>query len=397
MIPDEIPERELRPPGFSDGDGQGMGFLSENYGKDFTGASMDELAALKAENERRVVDGERDNIGIVDHMPMWLNMTNTTRCNLRCIMCNQAYGKIETHTMEPEVYDIVVSRFYPFLRTVQLSAIGEPLMTPGIHAKIDDMLRYGVKLEMVTNGTLMKGDPLLKRLAEVSELITVSLDGATPETFNAIRQGADFARIIESLERFNHFRYQQPEGERPHLDFNYILMKRNIRELPDFVDLAADLGARMIICSHLVLYDSSLEEEMLQHHPELSNTFTRAAAERAEARGVEIRLPPFFEALPEAPPAETPPPPDDAVYRGEKCYFLWRRVYIGPYGEVVACCLSGIDSLGSLKQEPFPAIWNGKRYRVMRERVHTARPVPPCNNCYLINRKPAGGEFKKVD
>jgi MoaA/NifB/PqqE/SkfB family radical SAM enzyme len=373
-----------------------MGFLSDNYGRDFTGASAEELAALKAENEQRVVKAEEENAGLVDHMPMWLNMTNTTRCNLRCIMCNQAYGKIETHTMEPEVYDIVVSRFYPFLKTVQLSAIGEPMMTPRLHAKIDDMLRYGVKLEMVTNGTLMKGDPLLKRLAEVSELITVSLDGARAETFNSIRTGADFAKIIQSLERFNHFRFKLPESERPHLDFNYILMKRNIRELPDFVDLAADLGARLIICSHLVLYEKTLEEEMLQHHPELSDAFTRAAAERAAARGVEIRLPPPFN----APPEETPlndPLPDDGIYRGEKCYFLWRRVYIGPHGEVVACCLSGVESLGSLKEEPFPTIWNGKRYRIMRERVHTPRPVPPCDNCYLINRNPASADFRKVD
>jgi MoaA/NifB/PqqE/SkfB family radical SAM enzyme len=280
---------------------------------------------------------------------------------------------------------------------VQLSAIGEPMMTPGLHAKIDDMLRYGVKLEMVTNGTLMKGDPLLKRLAEASELITVSLDGAKAETFNAIRQGADFDKIIEGLERFNHFRYQRPEDERPHLDFNYILMKRNIRELPDFVDLAADLGARTIIASHLVLYEKTLDEEMLQHHPDLSNTYTQAAAERAAARGVEIRLPPPFIAPSKAESRDEPMPQDDGVYRGEKCYFLWRRVYIGPHGEVVACCLSGVESLGSLKEEPFPAIWNGKRYRAMREHVHTPRPVPPCDDCYLINRNPAGADFRKID
>jgi radical SAM protein with 4Fe4S-binding SPASM domain len=327
-------------------------------------------------------------------------------------MCNQAYGKIEDMKMEPEIYHKIVHQFYPFVRTVQLTAIGEPMMTPHIKDKIADMIRYGARLEMVTNGTLMKGDPLLEQLASVSELITVSLDGATPETFNSIRNGADFNDIIKNLERFNHFRNQIPATERTHLNFNYILMKRNIHELPDFVDLAADLGAETIICSHLVLYEESLEKEMLIHSPQLSNRYTAEAADRAELRGISIVLPPPFQVNPAVPERttgnETKPldggepssmdPPDEtnAPYEGEKCYFLWKRVYIGPHGEVVPCCLSGIESFGSLKHNSFTEIWNSPRYQTMRKLVHTTKPPAPCKGCYLINRNPHSAEFKKI-
>jgi len=390
-----------------------MGFIKDYFNKDYSKTSLQDLHALKAENERRAREAEAKDQRIVDHMPVWLNMTNTTRCNLRCFMCNQAYGKTKAMSMEPEIYDLIVKQFFPFLKTVQLSAIGEPMMTPGLPSKIDDMLSYGVKLEMVTNGTLLKGEPLLEKLAEVSELITVSLDGATSETFNSIREGADFDTIIHDLERFNHYRMQRPAEDRPVLDFNYILMKRNIRELPAFIDLAADLGARKVICSHLVLYEKELENEMLIHTPELSNAFTRAAMMRAQARGIELRVPPPFEetvtedrrpASPqttdvsnlEADSTENNRPEPSDHYLGERCYFLWTRVYIGPHGEVVPCCLSGIHAMGSLKDRSFPDIWNCKEYQIMRGGVHTPQPPAPCDKCYLINRNPSSAEFRKV-
>ena len=271
-----------------------MTFLEDHFGRDFKESTPNALEALKAENERRAAEAEARDLAVVDHMPVWLNMTNTTRCNIRCIMCNQAYGRTALLRMDEDIYDRIVRELYPFLRTVQLTAIGEPMMTPKLPAKLDDMLRYGVRLEMVTNGTLLKGDAMLDRLAAATELITVSLDGARAETYNSIREGADFDEILANLKRFNVFRNRHPRDVRTRLNINCILMKRNIRELPDLVDLAADLGVQSVICSHLVLFEEGLKHEMLQHEPELSNAFTARAAERARERGVEIRLPPPF-------------------------------------------------------------------------------------------------------
>jgi len=383
-----------------------MKFLEEQFRKDWSSASADELESLKIENERRAAEAEFCDKDLLDHMPLWLNMTNTTKCNLKCIMCNQAYGKIEELRMNAEVYNKIVKEFYPFLRTVQLTAIGEPMMTPHLLSKIDDMIHYGVKLEMVTNGVLMKGDALLSKLAASSELITLSLDGATPETFNSIRQGADFHKIIKNIERFNHFRFLTPEEKRTRLNINFILMKRNIRELPDLVDIAANLGVQTIICSHLVLYEKGLEEEMLIHHPKLSNQFTAQAAKRAAEHKIEIILPPPFIESPVTeqsekcssiePPLKESSPDSPATYQGERCYFLWRRVYIGHHGQVVPCCLSGIDAFGSIENQPFPEVWNNPRYQHYRRRVHTLNPPEHCKTCYLINRNPVSADFRKL-
>jgi len=388
-----------------------MTFLEEHYGKDYSRATPEELEALKSENEARAAEAEGRDQPVVDHMPTWLNMTNTTRCNLRCIMCNQAAGKIEALTMEKGIYEKIVREFYPFLRVVQLTAIGEPLMTPSLPSKIDDMLRYGVMLEMVTNGVLLEGDGLLEKLARAAHLVIVSLDGATAGTYESIRVGARFEKVMENLRRFNEFREARPPESRPRLQFNYILMRRNIEELPRFVELAAGLGAEAVICNHLVLFEEGLEEEMLEKEPALSNRMTALAADRARELGIHLVVPPPFpEGSEESPKEEEPPGPEEdepdpgslgeegeeGPYRGERCPFLWRRVYLGPRGEVVPCCLAGVESFGSLKETPFLEIWNGPKYRLWRARVHTNRPAGPCGSCYLINRNPTRADFRKT-
>src|SRR5262245_65093098 len=159
--------------------------------------SRDELRALKLENRQRAIANEQQGGEYCDHLPTWINTTNSTVCNLKCIFCNQAYGKGVDWKMEDEIYRRVVEELYPFIETVQLTAYGEPMMTPNIYGKIRDMEQFGVKLEMVTNATLMKGEKLLKRMARTMGLLTVSIDGATPETYNALRVGADLDEVMQ--------------------------------------------------------------------------------------------------------------------------------------------------------------------------------------------------------
>jgi len=169
------------------------------------------------------------------------------------------------------------------------------------------------------------------------------------------------------------------------------------------VDLAADLGAKSVVCTHLVLFDHILEEEILSNWPQLSNQYIDLALERALARGVELIAPQPFPTeartthVEEEPPKESEGVEPAGPYRGEKCYFLWQRVYLGPNGEVVPCCLSGMEAFGYLTRDPFLQIWNGSKYQAFRRQVHTSRPMPPCEGCYLINRNPGTGEFKKVE
>ncbi len=368
-----------------------------------------ELAALpfgspefKAMNARLAQTDEDRCAPTVRAMPTWINLTGTTVCNLKCFMCNQFLDpQSPKWFMSDEVYDKVVAELYPFAQTVQFSAFGEPLMTPKMEQKLDDLIRTNTKLEIVTNATLMMRESRFRqKLLETLELVTFSLDGATRDTYNSIRTGADFDQVVDNIRRFADARRELPAERRPRMNFNYILMKRTLPEAPRFVEMVHELGGDEIVFNHLVAFHPSLKGETLDEHRAMANEWMDRTRQTAKALGVKIVIPPNFTTTTRPAPTAAKPSPAGAP-RGKpcgkppvKCWFLWKRVYVTHKGDVVPCCLAGIPSFGNMMTEGFWPIWNGATYRTYREHVFTDSPHGPCATCYLIypNAELAGSE-----
>jgi MoaA/NifB/PqqE/SkfB family radical SAM enzyme len=353
---------------------------------------LPELAALKAENRRQALAAEARDAESCDSLPTWINTTNSTVCNLECSFCPQASGKGIDRRMDQAVYRRVLEELYPAAEIVQLSAYGEPMMTPALPEKFADLERFGVRLEMVTNATLMKGDALLARMARIMGLLTVSIDGATAKTYDALRIGARFDEVVGNVRAYNRHRHALPEQSRAPLHFNTILMKRTLDELPDFLKLAKELDAQHVTAMHLVLMEPWAKDEMLDSTrawKQRTNDALARATETAKSLGLSVNLPPPF-AL-DGPGAPAPKP--DPI----RCWFLWQRMYVGPAGEVVPCCLAGIHKNGDVgAASDFFTEWNSPLYREMRRRVHSADPYGPCAGCYLVHRNADQGEFDKL-
>lgn len=353
---------------------------------------------FKDANER-LAQADMDSCAeVMQAMPTWVNLTGTTVCNLKCFMCNQALDpNIPKWFMKDAVYQRAVAELYPFAKMVQFSAFGEPLMTPQLDSKLDDLARTHTKLDIVTNATLMKDQKTRDKLLRVLGHVIFSLDGATAKTYNEVRIGSDFDRVIANIEAFCQSRLEMPEADRPHLGFNFILMHKTIREAPMFVELAHRMGAQQVTFNHLVVFDDTLKHESLQFHKELSNEHLRAVREIADRLKVNVTMPPLFantNGVSSAPPsgdAEPMPTPRQVDGPGMptvKCMFLWKRVYIGVNGEVVPCCLAGVPHFGNMMDEGFRAVWNGETYQTYRRHVYTESPHGMCKNCYLIYPSP---------
>lgn len=375
---------------------------------------------FKAANRRLGVEDEQALRPVARAMPWWVCLTSTTVCNLKCIMCNQF---LDPHSpkviMADEVYERVVEQIYPFAQTMQLSTFGEPLMTPRMDQKLDDLERHGVRLEMVSNGTLMMKDSSFReRLLRNLGTITFSMDGAERATYNAIRQGGDYDEVVDNITRFCDIRSAQPPERRPALKFNFILMKRTLHEAPKFVEMCKAWGADLVTFLHLVTFHDSLRDESPNRHRAETNHWQDRIRETAAALGVTVTVPPNFTdtrsptqspgastallaaepAAPAAAPRAAPPvavaePPGRMP--AKCCWFLWQRIYIAPHGDVVPCCVAGMPSFGNLMHTPAAEVWNSPVYQQYRSRVFTPHPLGKCKSCYLIypNAELAGGGF----
>jgi MoaA/NifB/PqqE/SkfB family radical SAM enzyme len=360
---------------------------------------------FKAANARLAAEDQERCAPFARGMPTWINLTSTTVCNLKCFMCNQFLDpNSPKETLDEAIYQKVVRELYPYARTMQLSAFGEPLMTPKMDQKLADLEQYGVKLEMVSNGTLMmKESKFREQMLRCLELVTFSMDGATRATYNSVRTGAEFDEVVHNISRFAERRLEMPPALRPKMNFNYILMRRTVAEAPKFVEMVHRWGGDHIVFNHLVTFHPSLKGESLNYCRAFANEWQDRTREVAQALGVSISIPPNFTDTAPA-PAVTPAPAAGAAPAARptrpcgpppiKCWFLWQRVYIAPFGEVVPCCLAGMPNFGTLQQQSFFEIWNGATYQDYRRHVFTERPLGKCRTCYLIypNAELAGAE-----
>ncbi len=382
---------------------------------------MPDFEAQKAENDALVFQDELEGRAVPLGLPRWIGLHTTSACNLKCIFCLQADGLQPVVPMGEEVFVRAAEQLFPTARVAQLTASGEPLMTPQLGKVLDVFHHFGVRLDLITNATLLKDRAVLRRAFELADTFTFSVDGATRETFNRIRIGADFDQVMDNIRFWNRLRLARPRGERPRMSFNFILMKDTIREVEAMVEIAHAFRADILSIFHLSEHRDEVRGQSLHHHRTESNHYLGGARRRAHELGVFLDAPQDFVLSPEEREADArmtwpapqgpdplllrrlaedvpagadpggadlarwpdfPPLPDGSV----RCHFLWRRTYVAPYGDVYTCCHPDAEAMGNLVATPFRTLWTGPRYAEYRRTVYGPKPIPVCDGCFIIGR-----------
>ncbi|MBI4879448.1 MAG: radical SAM protein [Planctomycetes bacterium] len=173
-----------------------------------------------------------------------LQVESSIDCRLRCVMCpwhEARQSAAPRPHMLPEVWEAIVPHL-PQARSIDFSGGGEPLLQPDIARWVAQAHAAGCETGLLSNGLLLD-DGAARRLIEAGiDWIAVSLDGATRETYEAIRVGSDFARVCENVERLARLR----SAGRPRTMINFVLMPENAHEMEGIVRLAAEVGADKI-------------------------------------------------------------------------------------------------------------------------------------------------------
>jgi MoaA/NifB/PqqE/SkfB family radical SAM enzyme len=158
----------------------------------------------------------------------------TERCNSRCVTCDYwRHGRVDMNLE-------AVQRLLPSLRRlgtqVALLSGGEPLLNPDWPSIAQVLRDAGLKVWLLTSGLSLAKHA--RRAAQVFDAITVSLDGTNGETYQAIRGLDAFENVCDGI------RAAAERGVAPGL--RVTLQRANFRQLPAFVSLAKDLGARQV-------------------------------------------------------------------------------------------------------------------------------------------------------
>jgi MoaA/NifB/PqqE/SkfB family radical SAM enzyme len=158
----------------------------------------------------------------------------TDGCNSRCVTCD--IWKLPRRNMDLALAERLAAEFPRLGVKMAVLSGGEAMQHPD-WPRIAALFRAaGTKVMLLTNGLALKKQA--REVIENIDALTVSLDGATPETYHAIRGVDALPVILEGMRAV-------AEGGVP-ITTRTTVQRRNFRELPAIVDVAKGAGARQV-------------------------------------------------------------------------------------------------------------------------------------------------------
>jgi MoaA/NifB/PqqE/SkfB family radical SAM enzyme len=188
----------------------------------------------------------------------------TVACNLDCITCFRNAWEQPIGRMSEESFEAILAglRELDPIPNVYFGGIGEPLFHPKTVDWIADVKALGVKVELITNGTILTEKKSQELIDSGLDVLWVSIDGASPETYADVRMGAELPNIVRNLKRFakmrpaNHF-------PKPEIGIAFVAMKRNIADLPEVIKLGKSLKAKYYSVSNVQPATEEMQDDRL--------------------------------------------------------------------------------------------------------------------------------------
>lgn len=356
-------------------------------------------------------------VGVDDYRepPLQLYVEVASRCNLSCIMCRDHDGSVMVPQKAGSAAGFMEFDLFRELRpllervyTVNLFGWGEPML----HKEFIRFIEFtrecnrDCRINFNTNGTLLTAEKATRLVELDVTRVCVSIDSPDPETFEKIRRGAKFHRIIANIERLRALRDERlASGRESHLTLalEQVMMQPNVGQLVETVKLASRLGIGEIYLEQLYGPFPDLIVEDLgpyldiyrkaRHSAnELSVTLlgpmirkfetvlagdelVRRAALGEDVKNLEHLPDPGGLRLEHLPAAHCPEP--------------WQTIFVDRTGNVIPCCFQQFcTALGRIPDLTTDEIWHGEEYQTLRRGVVDEPYYPGCENCIAAELPP---------
>lgn len=221
-------------------------------------------------------------------VPRILQVEVTSACQLRCTFCARtalADRWINAH-LSPEAFAGILP-WAGKVELVHLQGWGEPLLHPRLWDMAAALKGQGCRVSLTTNGVLLDEEAAKEACRLGLDLVAVSVAGARPATHDALRVGSSLDRVAAAVAGLC------ARSPRPRVVLIMQLMTPNLEDLPELVDLAAELGADEVVAPHLDYLPSpafdGLRAFAWEPDPRLAG-LAEEAVRRGERLGVKVHV-----------------------------------------------------------------------------------------------------------
>jgi radical SAM protein with 4Fe4S-binding SPASM domain len=276
-------------------------------------------------------------------LPRLIDWAITPRCNLSCRHCRgMAQGELSTARAQSLIEEI--AKLKPGWVIVEG---GEPLLREDLFRLLELMQQKHIEVHLITNGILLTPQ-IMATLKSLGVKVMISIDGATAVTYEAIRCGASFEKVVEQAHNCAR------EGLLEAL--NFTVMEANYTEIPGIFELAKSIGIKQITIIGFKPCHGYHEEVLT---PEEYAEAIRLACEGAQKTGVEFFFDePFFWAVVKEKgfTAQMPVLNTGILASSTTACIFGEYLFLEPNGDVKPCSFAPMV-LGNVNEKRLDVIW----------------------------------------
>ncbi len=302
----------------------------------------------------------------------------TTKCPLRCIMCEHTYWKDKEYSnwnLTFEQFKSIIDQL-PKLKWINLTGEGTPMLNPDFLKMIEYCKQKNIYTVFVHDFFVINEEQMRKIIEIGVERIWASIDAATKETYERIRVGSDFDKVISNIKKFIEFK-KKMNSPIPELCFRYTFFKHNYKEMSKFLDLVYSMGGKYVNFVSLLEFEET-KDWIYEPPQDLIKELNR----KGKKLGIEV----LWSHASHMPERKVP---------SHYCV-AWTEPFIMKGGYVLPDCAVLMSNkrqwlekhaFGNIFEKPLKEIWNSERYKKFRRTiVNRKAPVPLlCVGCRAFN------------
>jgi MoaA/NifB/PqqE/SkfB family radical SAM enzyme len=297
------------------------------------------LEQLKYENFLAALSNRRRRAIQVDSLPFDLTIDLTSACQLQCPYCSTGNGTISRQRaiMKDERYDSLMRNVGDHCFIVWYFSNGEPLLHKRFGQLIATTKQQQIFSVISTNLSLPLSEAFLTSLVTSGlGMISVSMDGATSETYRQYRRGGDFDLVVENIQRLIALKNRLGLIY-PLIEWRFLRFQHNEHEEDAARALAVSLGVDLLEFWDGVAppegsphADGVFRSTLPLHGPPVSGPALAALAVQQVRSRALARLVPVI----------TVGGHGDINTFSRKCDWLYFSGMLHPNGRVGPCCVS---------------------------------------------------------
>jgi radical SAM protein with 4Fe4S-binding SPASM domain len=287
----------------------------------------------------------------------------TDGCNLRCPYCYASSEKPLPGQLTTAESMNLVEQAAEMGASLIVFTGGEPMMRRDLFDVVRHARACGLSANIITNGTFVRTAETAARMAELFDVITVSMDGPTREQHEKTRGRGTFAKTVKALRLLNE------QGVKPII--NHVLSKDSAQTIEEFAEFISGFDIAFVRCMQQSTLGRGRDDdgtfEWDNYLGSLAFNWTNPAARKILADGPKAAKP--------------------CSITGN-CGMGGTEIYVNSLGNVYPCKLitSDADIAGNVRSQPLAEIFANPQLAAMRVSspltgggsVHT-----DCTKCYV--------------